>query len=81
LRRRLDVVPGNKLIGYYSDAYRIEFILPKFRMYKYELAGALAERVERSQSHPNMARLDADQALALGKALLLDNPMRLFGAS
>jgi len=81
LRRRLDVVPANKLLGYYSDAYRVEFILPKFRMYKHELATVLAERVERSLTHPNMAPLDVDQALRLGKALLLDNPTRLFGAA
>jgi len=42
VRRRLDVVPGNKGIGYFSYAYCIEFILPKFRMYKYELAVVLA---------------------------------------
>jgi len=78
VRRRLDVVPASKLVGYYSDAYCVEFILPKFRMYKYELACALAERVERSQSHPNMGALSEDDALDLGRALLVDNPVSLF---
>ncbi len=31
LSHRLEAVPGTKLIGYYSDAYKLEFILPKFR--------------------------------------------------
>lgn len=78
LRRRLDVVPAPKLVGYYSDAYCVEFVLPKFRMFKYELACALAERMERSRTHPNMAPLSEDDALNLGRALLVDNPINLF---
>lgn len=42
LRHRLEAVPESKLIGYYSDAYKLEFILPKFRMYKRVLAKVLA---------------------------------------
>jgi glucuronate isomerase len=45
LRARLDAVPRNKLLGYYSDAYKLEFILPKFRMYKRILAHVLAQSV------------------------------------
>jgi len=78
LRRRLDVVPAPKLIGYYSDAYCVEFILPKFGMYKYELAVALAERMERSRTHPNTEPMSEDDALELGQALLIDNPINLF---
>jgi glucuronate isomerase len=78
LRRRLDVIPASKLIGYYSDAYCVEFILPKFRMYKYELARALAERVERSRTHPNMEPMTEEQALEMAQALLVDNPVNLF---
>ncbi|NPV09008.1 MAG: hypothetical protein HPY83_13725 [Anaerolineae bacterium] len=77
-RRRLDVVPISKLIGYYSDAYCAEFILPKFRMYKYELAWVLADRVERSRTHPNMAPMTEEQALEIARALLVDNPVDLF---
>jgi glucuronate isomerase len=79
LRRRLDTVPGNKLIGYFSDAYYLEFILPKFRMFKFELALALAERIERSLVHPNMEPLSLDEALTIAKALLVDNPLRIMG--
>ena len=41
---RLEAVPQTKQIGYYSDMYKLEFALPKFRMYKRILAKVLAER-------------------------------------
>ena len=49
---RLEAVPQTKQIGYYSDAYKLEFCLPKFAMYKRILAKILAERfvVERGWS-------------------------------
>jgi len=79
IRRRLDTVPSNKIIGYFSDAYYLEFILPKFRMYKFELAVALAERMERSLIHPNMEPFTLDDALALAEDLLIRNPARIIG--
>ncbi|MHB9031432.1 MAG: hypothetical protein ACYC6L_00140 [Anaerolineae bacterium] len=81
LRRRLDVVPASKLIGYFSDAYYLEFILPKFRMFKFELALALAERMERSLLHPNSDPFTMDDALELGSNLLIDNPLSIVGTS
>jgi glucuronate isomerase len=78
LERRLNAVPLGKQLGYYSDAYYLEFVLPKFRMYKFELALALAERIERSRIHPNMAPLSVDGALEIAKALLIGNQDRLF---
>ncbi|MBQ18472.1 MAG: amidohydrolase [Planctomycetaceae bacterium] len=41
-RSRLQAVPRHKQIGYYSDMYKLEFALPKFRMYRRILAGVLA---------------------------------------
>jgi glucuronate isomerase len=79
VRRRIDAVPGNKIIGYFSDAYYLEFILPKFRMYKFELACALAERMERSLIHPNMEQFTLDDALEMAENLLIHNPARIIG--
>jgi glucuronate isomerase len=45
LRARIDAIPRNKMIGYYSDAYKLEFILPKYRMFKRILANVLAESI------------------------------------
>lgn len=81
IRRRIDAVPGNKAIGYFSDAYYLEFILPKFRMYKFELALALAERMERSLIHPNMEPFGLDDALEMATNMLIHNPMRIIGIS
>jgi glucuronate isomerase len=39
---RLQSIPRNKIIGYFSDAPKLEFILPKFKMYKKSLARVLA---------------------------------------
>ena len=41
-RSRLQAVPQTKQIGYYSDMYKLEFALPKFRMYRRILASVLA---------------------------------------
>jgi glucuronate isomerase len=42
-RSRLEGVPRTKQVGYYSDMYKLEFALPKFRMYRRILAKVLAE--------------------------------------
>jgi glucuronate isomerase len=69
---RLEAVPRTKQIGYYSDMYKLEFALPKFRMYKRILAKILAERyvVDRGWSE--------DRALALGRDVLRGNVERIF---
>jgi len=81
VRRRIDTVPGNKSIGYFSDAYYLDFVLPKFGMFKFELALALAERMERSLVHPNMEPFSMDDALEMAESLLIDNPARILGIS
>ena len=79
IKRRLDVVPANKLIGYFSDAYYLDFVLPKFRMYKFELATVLAERMERSLIHPNMEPFTLDDALEMAEKMLITNPLGIIG--
>ncbi|NLX54143.1 MAG: amidohydrolase [Planctomycetaceae bacterium] len=73
LAARLEVVPGTKQIGYYSDMYKLEFGLPKFRMYKRVLAKVLAERfvIDRGWSET--------RALELGRQVLRGNVDRVFG--
>ena len=69
---RLEAVPQTKQIGYYSDAYKLEFVLPKFAMYKRILAKILAERfvVDRGWSE--------EQAVDLGRRVLRGNVERIF---
>jgi glucuronate isomerase len=72
LRARLQAVPKTKQIGYYSDAYKLEFVLPKFNMYRRILAQVLADDFIRPR-HANET-----QALELARLLLHDNPRRIF---
>jgi glucuronate isomerase len=70
---RLEAVPQTKLIGYYSDIYKLEFAIPKWAMYKRVLAKTLAEQfvVERGWSE--------ERAVELGKLVLRGNVERVFG--
>ncbi len=49
LRARMQAVPKTKPVGYYSDAYKLEFVLPKFNMYRKILAETLAEEAIRGK--------------------------------
>ena len=69
---RLQAVPKTKLIGYYSDAYKLEFVLPKYAMYRRALASVLADDFVRP------GRLTEAGAVALGTRLLRDNVREIF---
>jgi glucuronate isomerase len=72
LTERLTAVPKTKLIGYYSDAYKLEFVKPKYGMYRRILAGVLADEFVR----PGV--LSETDAVALGTRLLRDNVREVF---
>jgi glucuronate isomerase len=72
LTERLTAVPKTKLIGYYSDAYKLEFVLPKYAMYRRVLANVLADEFVR----PGV--LSEKDAVALGTRLLRDNVREVF---
>lgn len=71
-RSRLEAAPRNKQIGYYSDMYKLEFALPKFRMYRRVLANVLSTDfvIGRGWSE--------DRALDLGRQILRGNVERIF---
>jgi glucuronate isomerase len=73
LRARLSAVPKTKQIGYYSDAYKLEFVLPKYNMYRRVLAKVLAEDFVKP------GRMTEAKAIDLAKLLLRDNVSRIFG--
>lgn len=70
---RLQAAPKTKQIGYYSDAYKLEFILPKFDMYRRILAKMLADNFVAS------GQMTETQAVSLGRLLLRDNTREIFG--
>ena len=72
LTERLQAVPKTKQVGYYSDAYKLEFVLPKFGMYRRILAGVLADEYVRP------GRATEAEAVALGQRLLRDNVREIF---
>jgi glucuronate isomerase len=72
LRARLQAVPKTKVLGYYSDAYKLEFVLPKFNMYRRVLSETLAADAIRERGW------STERALALARLVLLDNPRRIF---
>ncbi|MFL5342974.1 MAG: glucuronate isomerase [Gemmataceae bacterium] len=72
LRARLQAVPKTKQIGYYSDAYKLEFVLPKYNMYRRLLANELADEFVRP------GRLSETQAVDLARLLLRDNVRAIF---
>lgn len=72
LAERITAVPKTKLIGYYSDAYKLEFVLPKYAMYRRVLANVLADEFVR----PGV--LTEKDAVALGTRLLRDSVREVF---
>jgi glucuronate isomerase len=72
-RARLEAAPRNKQIGYYSDMYKLEFALPKFRMYRRALARVLAEDFVARRGWSER------RAVELGRQVLRGNVERIFG--
>ena len=72
-RARLQAVPRNKQIGYYSDMYKLEFAWPKFSMYRQCLSRVLAQDFVIAR---NWSESDA---LALGRQVLRGNIESIFG--
>jgi glucuronate isomerase len=72
LRGRIEAIPRNKQIGYYSDAYKLEFILPKFRMFKRILAEVLADEYCSGRGWSET------KALELGRQILRGNVESIF---
>jgi glucuronate isomerase len=71
-RARLQAVPKTKQIGYYSDAYKLEFIRPKYDMFRRILAQLLADDFVRTGVYSET------QAVDLARLLLRDNARRIF---
>ena len=72
LRDRLNAVPAVKLIGYYSDAYKLEFILPKCSMFRGLLSRILAN------DFVAPGTLTEEEAVGVAGQLLEGNSRRIF---
>ena len=72
LSERLEMLPVNKQIGFFSDAYCAEWVYGKARLVQQQLARVLADKIDQGQyTH--------DDALSIAQALLYDSPQTLLG--
>jgi glucuronate isomerase len=69
---RLDMVPANKQVGFFSDAYCVEWTYGKWVLVRQVVAQALAARVERGQ-------YSQDDALSVARTILYESPQTLLG--
>lgn len=67
---RLDMLPANRQIGFFSDAYCVDWLYAKSGLVRTELARALAGRVDRGQYTPG-------EALQIAGKLLYETPRHL----
>ena len=67
MEERLDMLPTNKQIGFFSDAYCIEWAYAKSVMVKEILAAVLAGKIEAGQ-------YDVEMAAQIARELLFDAP-------
>jgi len=74
IETRLDMVPANKIIAFFSDAYHAEWIYPKLRLVKQIFGEVLVDRVERGL-------LTEDIALSLVHQCFYENPKRIYNVA
>jgi hypothetical protein len=72
MEERLDMLPVNKQVGFFSDAYCIEWTYGKIRLVLKQLAVVLAGKIEQGQ----YSRRDV---LDVARAILYETPQSLLG--
>ncbi len=72
MSERLDMLPANKQVGFFSDAYCLEWTYGKAILVRRQLARVLAERIEQGQ-------YSLGEALEIAKSILYDSPQELLG--
>ena len=72
MAERLDMVPANKQIGFFSDAYCVEWAYAKAIIVRKQLARVLAAKIEQGQ-------FSTEEALDIARAILYESPQSLLG--
>lgn len=70
LAERLDMLPVNKQMGFFSDAYTVEWAYAKLVIVRNQIASVLAEKVEQGQ-------YSWDDALSIARSILFESPQEL----
>jgi hypothetical protein len=74
MHERIEMVPANKQVGFFSDAYCAEWSYAKAVIVRKVMAKVLAERIELGQFNPG-------EALAFAREILYQTPQGLLGMS
>lgn len=72
MAERLDMLPTNKQVGFFSDAYCVEWTYGKSILVRKQLARVLAEKIGEGQ-------FTLDESLAIARAILFKSPQSLLG--
>ena len=72
MAERLEMLPANKQVGFFSDAYCVEWTYAKAVLVRKQLARVLAEKMEQGQ-------YSQGTALAIASAILFESPKQLLG--
>jgi len=66
------MLPLNKQVGFFSDAYCLEWTYAKALLVRKQLARVLAERIEQKQ-------FSFDEATAIARSILYESPQGILG--
>src|SRR5262249_13381164 len=66
------MLPASKQVGFFSDAYCLEWTYAKAVLVRKQLARVLADKIEQSQ-------FSLDEALKVAKTILFETPQQLLG--
>ncbi|HQP96996.1 MAG TPA: hypothetical protein PLY86_00960 [bacterium] len=72
MRERLDMLPSNRQIGFFSDAYCVEWAYAKTRIVRTLLAEVLAEKIQ-------IGQYSIEDAKAIAYRILFEAPQALLG--
>jgi hypothetical protein len=72
MRERLEMVPANKQVGFFSDAYCVEWSFAKAFLVRKILARVLAERIE-------LGQFGLVEAIDFARAICFESPQSLLG--
>jgi hypothetical protein len=72
MEERLDMLPLNKQVGFFSDAYCLEWTYGKSKIVLSQLAVVLADKVA-------MGQYTRDEALRVARSILYETPQELLG--
>ena len=72
MAERFDMLPANKQVGFFSDAYCVEWTYAKSILVRKQMARVLADRIDAGQ-------FTRDEALRIARAILFETPQELLG--